>query len=441
MPTNTHLETISAEAERLPERAHAAQDAQVLRQSAEALARALAWLPNTASSRTFTERCRALVHDLKPIFAALELPVPDSPISDDFRWLYDNDRLLYTELQSVVGTLKSRATIPHVRTPNDETVPRVLALAEGFLDAVSNEFSERDFTLYVEGFQQTTALQLGELWTSVAALKLVLLERIAVRGSRLLSDPTDSTQGLGVCLRSLREIGQTTWKTAIEPLMMVDRVLRQDPADAYGRMDFESRDLYRNRVSNIAEHSDFEELEVAKTAVALAEQARWQTCDEPRIALRESHVGYYLLDDGAPLLHRRMGFRPPFSQKIQSLLRKHPDVSYLLGIQLLTLAIMSMAVVFLTDSDNALPFILFSMLIVILPSSQSAVQLMNYLVTSLLPPEILPKLDFAEGIPDSCVTLVTVPSLLLSDKQVRELVENLEVRFLGNHDPMSISHC
>ena len=113
MPTNTHLETISAEAE-LPERAHAAQDAQVIRQRAEELARALAWLPNTPSSRTFTERCRALVHDLKPIFAALELPVPDSPISDDFRWLYDNDRLLYTELQSVVGTLKSRATIPHV---------------------------------------------------------------------------------------------------------------------------------------------------------------------------------------------------------------------------------------------------------------------------------------------------------------------------------------
>jgi hypothetical protein len=31
-----------------------------------------------------------------------------------------------------------------------------------------------------------------------------------------------------------------------------------------------------------------------------------------------------------------------------------PTISYLLGIQLLTLAIMSMAVVFLTESDNAL---------------------------------------------------------------------------------------
>ncbi len=403
MPANTHLETISAEAERLPERIPSAQDPQVISQRAEELARSLVWLPNNPSSRTFTERCHALVHDLKPIFAALELPVPDSPISDDFRWLYDNDRLLYTELQTVVETLKPRGTIPHVRTPKGETVPRVLALAEGFLDAASDEFSERDLTLFLEVFQQTTALQVRELWTMVAALKLVLLERIAVRGQRLLNDPTDSSQGLGVCLRSLRETGQTTWKTALEPLMMVDRVLRQDPADAYGRMDFESRDLYRNRVSNIAEHSDFEESEVAKAAVALAGQASQRTGDEPRIALRESHVGYYLIDEGAPLLHRRMGFRPPFHQKIQSLLRKHPDVGYLLGIQLLTLAIMSMAVVFLTDSDYALPFILFSMLILILPSSQSAVQLMNYLVTSLLPPEILPKLDFSEGIPDGCV--------------------------------------
>src|ERR1700719_1500692 len=75
------------------------------------------------------------------------------------------------------------------------------------------------------------------------------------------------------------------------------------------------------------------------------------------------------------------------------------------------------------------------MLILFLPSSQSAVQLMNYLLTSLLPAEILPKLDFTEAIPDNCVTMVAVPSLLLSEQQVRELVENLEVRFLRNHDP------
>ena len=47
----------------------------------------------------------------------------------------------------------------------------------------------------------------------------------------------------------------------------------------------------------------------------------------------------------------------------------------------------------------------------------------------------MPKLDFSEGVPDNCTTLVAVPSLLFNEKQVRRLVEDLEVRFLGNHDP------
>jgi len=61
----------------------------------------------------------------------------------------------------------------------------------------------------------------------------------------------------------------------------------------------------------------------------------------------------------------------------------------------------------------------FPCLLLLLPSSQAAVQLMNTCVTTLLPPSILPKLDFIEGIPDDCVTMVAVPTLLLNEEQVR----------------------
>ena len=57
---------------------------------------------------------------------------------------------------------------------------------------------------------------------------------------------------------------------------------------------------------------------------------------------------------------------------------------------------------------------------------------MNYLTTALLRPRILPKLDFSEGIPEDCVTMVVVPTLLLNEKQVHRLVEDLEIRYLGN---------
>ena len=103
--------------------------------------------------------------------------------------------------------------------------------------------------------------------------------------------------------------------------------------------------------------------------------------------------------------------------------------------EVLTLAIMSAIVLLLTNTYTSLELILFSMLMLLLPCSQSAIQLVNYLITSLLEPKILPKLDFSEGVPDNCTTLVAIPSLLFNQEQVRRLVEDLEVRFLGNHDP------
>jgi hypothetical protein len=435
MPQNTHLEAVNADTERLPEPVYAAHNPQVIHEGAKKLAHALTWLPNCPSSQTFAERGDALKHDLKPIFSSLEAPSQELLANNDFRWLFDNGRLLYADLQNVSVGVESQANIEHVRTPNGATVPRVLAIAEGFLEVVSYEFNEQEFILFMEVFQQTQPLQWRELSELVAALRLALLEQIVVRGKQLLSDPSGKSHGVSVCVRSLREIGHTNWKDALEPLVIIDRVLAQDPAGAYSRMDFESRNLYRKRISNIARHSDCSESGVAKAVVTLAEEAHRRNYADPRIKLRESHVGYYLVDKGKPLLYQKVRFRAPVGQKIQELVRRHPDEFLLTGIHLLTLAIMSAAVLFLTDAYNSLSLILFSMVILVLPSSQSAVQLMNFLITSMLPAEILPKLDFTEGIPDDCVTMVAVPTLLLNEKQVRGLVENLEVRFLGNHDP------
>ena len=99
------------------------------------------------------------------------------------------------------------------------------------------------------------------------------------------------------------------------------------------------------------------------------------------------------------------------------------------------LAIMSAIVLLLTNTYTSPELIFFSMLMLLLPCSQGAIQLVNYLVTSLLEPQILPKLDFSEGVPANCTTLVAIPSLLFNREQVSRLVDDLEVRFLGNHDP------
>jgi len=434
MPRNTHIEIVAA-AEPAGERNGSGVDSKQLQAKAEELAGALAWLPNTASSQVLPERSSTLARAFKPIFSALASANPKQPAADDFRWLYDNERIVETELQNTVGDLRFQTDLPHVRNAAGEVIPRPLGLAQGFLEAVSCEFSEPEFVTFVEAFQKKTVLQSHELQALVPSLKLILLERIAAGARQVLRDPHDNSQNLALYIRSLQDVGHTSWHETLELLNVIDRLLREDPAGAYAQMDSESRQYYRRKLANIAEHSDFPELKVAERVVALARDAGTRTYSDPRIALRESHVGYYLMDKGTALLEKEVGFRPPFKQKLQRAIKRHPDEFILIGNALLTLVITSLAVFWLTDPLSSLGIILLSLLIFLLPSSQSAVQLMNYLVTTILPPEILAKLDLEDGVPDDCVTMVAVPTLLLNEKQVRGLVDDLEVRFLGNHDP------
>ena len=74
-------------------------------------------------------------------------------------------------------------------------------------------------------------------------------------------------------------------------------------------------------------------------------------------------------------------------------------------------------------------------LLLLLPVSQLVIELLNYLVTRLLPPRALPKMDFKlSGIPDKFRTLVVVPILLGNEESNRAEVEKLEVRYLANKE-------
>ncbi len=110
---------------------------------------------------------------------------------------------------------------------------------------------------------------------------------------------------------------------------------------------------------------------------------------------------------------------------------RHADWFYLFGVELVTFAI----VVGLLSFLSALTPILAGLLLVVLPATQAAVDFMNNLAAFLMPARALPKLDFSKGIPSDCTTMVAVPTLLLNEAQVRNLVRDLEIRYLANSDP------
>ena len=405
-----------------------------LRTQGAELARNLPWQANTPASPVFGERVKMLREAFKPVFAALDVADPKT-CTDDVRWLRDHMRLIHGDLRGLADATKILRRIPHARDPKGAIVPRVVALAEGYFQASGRKFDDVGLTHFLEGFQELVVLDLHELWALVPALKLALLEQIAARAKELGSGRTPDAPGAGTCVQSLAAISHLRWRDVLEPLIVFDGILEKDPVGAYALMDFESRDFYRTQLAKVAAHSEASEVEVARAALKLAQDARQRRYPDPRVSLREGHVGFYLVDQGRGQLERKVGFHPPLGVRMQSWMKEHADEFFFPGLEILTFLILIVTALVLTPPTlSPLPLTL-TILVLLLPCSQAAVQLMNQLVTAILPATLLPKLDYADGIPQDCVTLVAVPTLLLNDKQVRRLVDDLEVRFLGNHDP------
>jgi cyclic beta-1,2-glucan synthetase len=409
-------------------------EARAVRVEAAELAANLIWLPGTTSSDTFAKHCEKLGADFESIFKGVDAAYAQAPKSEDLLWLRDNAQQLSAATRQLATELGPLTNLPHVSSKG-EIVPRVLAIAQAFFAEADATFHKSNFTAFCLAFEEATPLEFHEIGALVPAVKLVVMEEIAARGGVLIADPTSQpVKRVTASIRTLRYVTQTSWKEELEALIPFDPILREDPAGAYAAMDIESRNVYRERVAKIAHRSDRSELEVAKEALALAQQAQARKFDDPRIALRESHIGYYLLSEGETILRQRVGFNPTFGERLRLFLRRYPDDFLVLGVVVLTLAIITETVWLVTPASTSPLLVLLSLLVLLLPGSQAAVQLMNYLTTNLMPVEALPKLDFSEGIPNDCVTMVAIPTLLLNEKQVQGLVENLEVRFLGNHD-------
>lgn len=331
------------------------------------------------------------------------------------RWLLENARLLRTAEKQALEFVAGAREMPRAAGGK----PRVCSIASDYLDAARLRFDEDGCAAFLSGFQEIATLEMGEIWALKPALQSEILSRL---------ETVDT--GWPELIASLRVVGEAAWKELFEAVSAVDRCLGDDPVGAYWRMDFESRDRYRTVIAGLAKHSPHAECEVAETVLTLARAAH-AASDGARHAERRAHVGYYLIDAGLPQLRREIAYRTPLGAWAGETALRWPTPFYLIGIEVLTFLV----VVMLLAGAGASTPIFVALVLLLLPASQTAVDFMNHLVTHLVRPRALPKLDFSEGVPADCATLVAVPTLLLNEAQVRDLVLDLEIRFLANRGP------
>ena len=230
---------------------------------------------------------------------------------------------------------------------------------------------------------------------------------------------------------SLRFIGAMDWKHFVESLSVVEQALREDPAGMHAGQDFVTRDRYRHVVEDVARGSSCSESAVARAAIVLAQTAAGQLGAQDRSA----HVGYYLIDRGRQDLERAVGCRLPWKLRAMRAGRHFRLSLYLAPILLLTALA---AAVVLSSFDRFAPDdwrYWFFAVAGVTGVSALAVPLVNLMVTLLLPPRALPRMDFSQAIPFAHRTMAIVPTLLGGRQEIDDLVEALEIRYLGNRDP------
>ncbi len=372
-------------------------------------------------------------------------------------WLLDNFYVVQQALRQVREDMPEGyyRQLPRLGTSPFEGHPRVYALARGVIGHCENSLDLDRVTHFVHAYQQVTPLTMGELWALPTMLRLGVLDCLTQAVARVMGLPergageppvfvplphdlADDTI-VANCILSLRMLATQDWKVFFESISRVEMILHRDPAGVYARMDFDTRDRYRDIVEELALATGRGEEEVAREAVRLAQsestsfqRVRANPCDCPS---RAAHIGFYLLDAGRTQLEACLGYRPPLGVRLRRWLFGHPALAYLGSIVLLTLIILLGLVCYGFVAGGTLVQLIGVGLLVLLPATAVAVSLVNWLITHTVPSRVLPKMDFREAVPVECSTVVVIPALLTDASEVQPLLRQLELHFLGNEDP------
>lgn len=107
--------------------------------------------------------------------------------------------------------------------------------------------------------------------------------------------------GIGNAIKSIHSLQRMNFSEVFENINGVEGILKEDPCNIYEKMDYKTKEIYRNKVKEIAEKTKISEIYIAKKAIELAKKGDKGT--------KKNHVGYYLEDNGIQNLYSAIGVK------------------------------------------------------------------------------------------------------------------------------------
>ena len=286
--------------------------------------------------------------------------------------------------------------------------------------------------------------RLRDLDPKVGPVLLWLDQRLALAGTNadeIVRAEHQEQGAMSVSVRniitSMRLISEFDWQDFFESVSLVDEVLRNDTH--FTDMDFSTRDDYRHAIEDLSRGSKHSEIEVARRVVHRVKQSVQESSEilgsSAKIrAERQAEPGYHLISKGRPAFERELGFHLSWKRWLLRFYVRTAVPGYLATIAFVTALILSASLWYAREGGIASGGLLLLGLLAAVPASDLAIALINRAVMGMLGPRRLPRMELRDGIPEDLRTIVVMPTLLTTSKEIAGHVERLEVHYLSNPD-------
>jgi cyclic beta-1,2-glucan synthetase len=235
-------------------------------------------------------------------------------------------------------------------------------------------------------------------------------------------------------ITSLRLISSVDWAKFFESVSLVDEFMRDE--SSFGSFDFATRDLYRHAIEELARHSRYSEMDVARRAVDAARRAAGQSAGDtvPGATLREHEPGYYLVAEGLPALERELAYHIPWNQRVARWTRASGVAGYAGSVAVISAVATAAWFRFAGTPHHNAALAAIAVALALLAASEAATAAVNLWVTHFCRPRPLPALELIDGVPPELRTIVALPVLLTSLADIDGQVTSLEVHYLATQD-------
>lgn len=273
---------------------------------------------------------------------------------------------------------------------------------------------------------------------------------------------------MGNSITSINTILRINFLEIFEEINGVEDILKKDPVRVYERMDYKTKIYYRNQIKEISKKTKMSEIYIAKKSLELAENSYQKLVNKSEnkednakskdymntslelqesinkdsvnerkldiikdnnkiINLKKSHIGYYIIDAGKEELLSTL-----LNKKIKFISKEKKSKIYVFSVFIFSLIFTFILAFYMYSQINNILISIILGIFVFIPVQTAVVQIIQYLLSKIVVPKMIPKLDFTNGIPKESTTMVIIPTILKSKDKTEELMKKLEVYYLAN---------